>query len=100
MSTSRQGSILRRPGGRGFSLFHVIFRPLCSHLRSWGHRCLADLRATTGQDLFYEVSQVVCQMVSIGYLPCLRGTFACSGCIILSSVMADNINFWMHLYPR
>jgi len=38
-------------------------------------------------------------MVPIGYLPGLRGTFACSGGIILSSVTADYINLWVRLHP-
>ena len=68
-------------------------------MRSWWHRCLADLGVTTSQDLFDEVSQVVCQMVSIGYLPGLRGTFACSGGVIPASVTADYINLWVRLHP-
>jgi hypothetical protein len=60
---------------------------------------LADLGATTSQDLFDEVSQVVCQMISIGYLPGLRGTFASGGGILLASVTADYLNLWMRLHP-
>jgi hypothetical protein len=60
---------------------------------------LADLRATTSEELFDEVSQIVCQMVPIGYLPGLRGPFTGGGGIILSSVAADDINLWMRLHP-
>ena len=100
MSTSREEIVIRRPEGPGGCLFHVISRLLRSHLRSGWRRCLADFLVTTSQEFFNEVFQVVCQMVSIGYLPSLRGPFACSGGIILSSVSADDINFWVRLYPN
>jgi hypothetical protein len=74
-------------------VFHVISRLLRFH------RSLADLGAATGEDLFDEVSQVVCQMVSIGYLPGLRGAFARSGGILLASVTADYLNLCVGLHP-
>src|SRR5260370_16869325 len=100
MSTSREGIGIRRPEGPGGCLFHVISRLLRSHLRSGWRRCLADFLVTTSQEFFNEVSQVVCQMVSISYLPSLRRPFACRGGIILSSLSSDNPNFSSPLYQH
>src|SRR2546427_26925 len=94
MSTSGFEGVLLRQEVCDFSLFHALFRLLHSHLGGWRHRRLVDLRVATGKDLLDEVFQVVCQMVAISYLPCLRSTFACGGGIIFASVTTDDINLW------
>ncbi len=81
-----------------------LFRATSCLLRwvggSWWLPNLADLDAATGEDLFDEVRQVLCQMEPIGDLPCLRSAFARCGGIILSSVTAHNINLRMPFHPR
>lgn len=80
-------------------MVHIISRFLRSPLRSGWGRCLADLLVTTSQEFFTDVSSRVCQMVPIGSLSCLRGTFPRCGGRILPAVTAPHINRWMRLHP-
>jgi len=79
---------MRRPERQDGCVFSVICCLVHVPLRSVRRRCVADVLGTTSQECFTDASHGVGHMVSIGYLPRLRGAFACSGGIILASVKA------------
>src|SRR2546421_3422314 len=100
MSTSRMGVWSRVPIGKCRCLFRAISFVLRLRRRKLVALMLADLGAATGENLFQDIRQVLGKMEPVGYLPCLRGAFACGGGIILSWVTAYQSNLRMRLHPR
>jgi hypothetical protein len=84
VSTSRRGSVCRRP------------------LRKCGGlclQCLADLATAACEDFFHDLRQVLCHMKPIRTLRGLRSAESGSGCILFSPVPTHHFNFRVCSHP-